>query len=454
MRGRLLLVDGDVERAATLQEALTRRGHDCDTVRAGAGALAVLARREHAMVIADVDLAPMSAAELCQSVRAAYPTVVTVLLTPDAGIESAHAALAAGAHDFVARAVVPDLLFLAIDRAAAHAALVRELGELRTATEVPSANATIVGDSLAMRRVLEIVDRIADSDATILLVGESGTGKETVARAIHARSRRRHRPFVVLNCAAVPAAQLESALFGHVRDAFPDAVRSRPGVFVQAAGGTVFLDEIGALPSELQLRLLHTLQEHRVRPMGDAGEVGFDARVITATNRNLETDVVGGQFRDDLYYAINVLQLSLPPLRARSGDLLLLAHHFLRQIAQRRGKTVAGIGADAARVMADYDWPGNVRELEHCLEHAVALTAGSELGTGDLPVRVRDHRSVDPATGSALLPLSEVERRYIRQVLATVGGNQTLAARILQIDRRSLARRLGTAPDDSAAAEP
>ena len=186
--------------------------------------------------------------------------------------------------------------------------------------------------------------------------------------------------------------------------------------------------------------------------MGDAGEVGFDARVITATNRNLETDVVGGLFRNDLYYAINVLQLSLPPLRARSGDLLLLAHHFLRQIAQRRGKAVVGISADAARVMADYDWPGNVRELEHCLEHAVALTAGSELGRDDLPARVRDHRSVDPATGSALLPLSEIERRYIRQVLAAVGGNQTLAARILQIDRRSLSRRLGSESEDTAAA--
>jgi transcriptional regulator with PAS, ATPase and Fis domain len=295
--------------------------------------------------------------------------------------------------------------------------------------------------------VIDLIHRVADSDAIVLIQGESGTGKELVARALHDASRRRDRPFVAINCAAVPAGLLESELFGHVKGAFTDARRTRPGLFVQAAGGTILLDEIGDMPPEMQVKLLRVLQERRVRPVGGEDEVEFDARVIAATNRDLEADVADKRFREDLYYRVNVVQIALPPLRVRPTDVLMLAHLFIQRIAARSGKPVTGVAPDAARLMLEYDWPGNVRELENTLERAIALTRFNELAVVDLPDKIRNYRRAILATATGqpdeLIPMAEVERRYFRQVLAAVGGNKTAAARVLGVDRRSVYRVLG-----------
>jgi two-component system response regulator HydG len=287
------------------------------------------------------------------------------------------------------------------------------------------------------------VARVAPSDASVLIHGETGTGKELVARAIHTRSARKAGPFVAINCAAVPANLIESELFGHARGAFTDAKAARAGLFVEADGGTFFLDEIGEMPLEVQPKLLRALQERKVRPVGSNAEVPFDARIVAATNRDLEIEVEQRRFREDLYYRINVVKIELPPLRERGADVLAIAEHMLRRISN--GRTLRLSPQAAERLMA-YDWPGNVRELENCMERAVALARFDQIAVDDLPEKVRSFRSdrvvVSADDASELVTLDELERRYVRRVLKMLGGNKSRAAQILGLDRRTLYRKL------------
>jgi two-component system response regulator AtoC len=280
----------------------------------------------------------------------------------------------------------------------------------------------------------------------VLITGESGTGKELAARSLHRRSARRDAPFVAVNCAALPEHLLESELFGHARGAFTDARASRPGLFARASGGTVFLDEIAEIPLALQPKLLRALQERSVRPVGSDLEVPFDARLITATNRDLESAVAERRFREELYYRINVLHIELPPLRARTGDILVLAQHFIERFAALAKKHISGPSAPAAERLLGYTWPGNVRELQNCMERAVALAQYEQIIVEDLPEKVRTYRRaplvIDSDEPSELLPMEEVERRYILRVLDGVAGNKTLAAQILRMDRSTLYRKL------------
>jgi transcriptional regulator with PAS, ATPase and Fis domain len=297
-----------------------------------------------------------------------------------------------------------------------------------------------------MKAVYDLLERVSDSESTVLVSGESGTGKELVARALHRRSKRHAGPFVAINCAAMPPHLLESELFGHVKGAFTDAKSARPGLFVQAKGGSVFLDEIGDMPLELQPKLLRALQERSLRPVGSEQETPIDVRVIAATNRDLESAIEERKFRDDLYYRINVIHVELPPLRARGGDILLLAQHFLTHFAGQSEKAVSGLEPAAAEQLSAYSWPGNVRELANCMERAVALTRHQSLTVDDLPEKVRNYRSshvlVAGSDPSELGPLEEVEKRYILRVLEAVGNNKTLAARKLGLDRKTLYRKL------------
>jgi DNA-binding NtrC family response regulator len=442
----ILIVDSEVDGVMMLRAALQRRGYEVVAAASAPDALAHIAAHRVDVVLAHLTMTGMSGVELCALLHEQDPDLPTIVLTGQDTIENAVAAIRAGAYDFIVKPINLDDLSIAIDRAVTFVNLSRELHRLRDMVATSGPIDGVIGDSEPIRRVTELVHKVAASDATVLILGESGTGKELIARAIHDRSPRRDQPFAVINCAAVPASLLESELFGHVRGAFTDAHRGRAGVFVSAGSGTIFLDEIGEMPLEMQVKLLRVLQERRVRPVGGDQEVHFDARVITATNRNLETDVHEKRFREDLYYRINVVQIEMPPLRVRSCDLLPLAQHFIRKIAARTGKAVIGLSAPAARALAAYDWPGNVRELENSLERAIALTSVNEIQVDDLPQRVREHRgskTVSEGTKPDQLPsLDEVEHRYVRQVLGAVGGNKTMAARILGIDRRSLYRRL------------
>jgi two-component system response regulator HydG len=297
-----------------------------------------------------------------------------------------------------------------------------------------------------MQKLFDQIRRIAPTSASVLIIGESGTGKELVARAIHKNSSRSAGPFVAINCAAIPENLLESELFGHAKGAFTDARADRKGLFQQAQGGTILLDEIGDFPLGLQAKLLRAMEQRTVRPVGGDKEIPFDARILTATNRDLEAAVEEGRYREDFYFRINVIQLDLPPLRARGTDVLLIARRLLDSFAREMNKRVTDFLPSVAERLLNYDWPGNVRELRNVMERAVALTEFEKLIVDDLPERIRNYRQstfrIDTSNPAELQTLEAVEQQYIRRVMESVQGNRTEAARILGVDRKTLYRRL------------
>jgi len=443
---RILVVDDDLGMCEMLAVALRAEGLEVVYRTSGAEALAVLGEGELDAVVTDINMRGMSGLELCARIAATEPDLPVVVITAFGSLESAVAAIRAGAYDYVTKPFETTALAMTLERAVRHRALKREVVRLRKAVAAAERFGEILGDSPAMRRVYELLDRVAESDSTTLVTGESGTGKELVARAIHDRSRRRAGPFVAINCAAIAETLLESELYGHVKGAFTDAQTARRGLFAQAIGGTLFLDEIGDMPLGLQAKLLRTLQERSIRPVGGDTELAVDVRVVAATNRDLETAIEEHRFREDLYYRLNVIHIDLPPLRARGNDVLLLAQKFLAHFAEKAGKKVVGLGPEVAQRLLDYPWPGNVRELQNCIERAVALTRHETLVPDDLPEKIRDfersHVLVAADDPTELVRMEEVERRYILRVMDAVGGNKTEAARILGLDRKTLYRKL------------
>jgi DNA-binding NtrC family response regulator len=446
MSGRVLLVDDDPSMVALLSLHLTRRGFKVTSLTDPQAALPLLMEQPFDVVLTDLQMNGLSGTELCERVGANLPDLPVVVMTAFGNMQTVVAALRAGAYDFITKPVEVDDLVHTLSRAVQHYHLKGEVVRLTRVVAESQSLGGLLGSSPPMRKVYDLLTRIADSDASVLINGESGTGKELVARALHEKSRRASGPFVAINCAAMPEALLESELFGHARGAFTDAKAARAGLFVQAHGGTLFLDEVGEMPLGLQPKLLRALQERSVRPVGADHEVSFDVRVVAATNRDLEGMVEENRFREDLYYRLNVVQVELPPLRARGGDILLLAQHFVEHFAARASKRVMGLNETVAERLMSYSWPGNVRELRNCIERAVAVTVTERLAVEDLPEKIRAYRAshVVVASGdpSELTTLEEVERRYILRVMEEVKGNKSLAAQILGLDRKTLYRKL------------
>ncbi|HMA96326.1 MAG TPA: sigma-54 dependent transcriptional regulator [Polyangiaceae bacterium] len=446
MVGRVLLVDDDPSLGELLVEGLRDKGFDCEFTTDVTNALQVFSREEFDTVVTDLSLPVMSGLDLCKRLVESRPDVPVIVLTAYGSFDAAVGAIRSGAYDFITKPFDLEVVALAIERAVRHRRLRDEVRKLRDAVSELQHFGEVIGSSPAMHEVREMLSRLAESEATLVLTGESGTGKEVVARAVHQRSRRAAGPFVALNCAAVPEALLESELFGHVRGAFTDAKSARVGLLVQANGGTLMLDEIGDMPISLQPKLLRALEDRVVRPVGGAQEIKFDARIIAATHRDLEALVEKGAFREDLYYRLNVVHIALPPLRSRGGDVLQLAKVFLERYAAHASKDVKGISPAAAEKLLGYHWPGNVRELRNAIERAVALTRFDTLTVDDLPEKVRNHRDshviVAGQDPSELVTLEEVERRYIRRVMQAAGDNKSLAAQILGLDRKTLYRKL------------
>lgn len=440
----VLVVDDDRDMCEMVQADLTRRGYIVTWFTSAAQALAALDTAAFSVLLVDIHMEGMSGLDMCRSALARRPDLVVVIMTGYSTIEHATGALRAGAYDFITKPISMEALALTLERGVRQRVLQDELIRLRKRVEHQELPNLVTG-SPAMQRVTDIVNRVADSDASVLITGESGTGKELVARGLHERSGRTG-PFLAINCAAIPENLLESELFGHVRGAFTDARSARPGLFAESNGGTVFLDEIGDMPMGMQAKILRALQERKIRPVGSAQEVAFSARVVTATNRDLESAVAERRFREDLYYRINVVRIEVPPLRARGNDILLLAQHLLQRAAKRSGAPPIRLSRPVAEQLMNYDWPGNVRELENCIERIVALSRFDETSIEDLPPKIREHRLSEVVTVSDdpndLPSLSVVEERYIRKVLAAVGGNKTLAAKVLKLDRRTLYRKL------------
>ena len=443
---RVLIVDDDPDLCRLLQAELEGTGFAVQTRTSAAAAIEVLQAGAVDAVVTDLQMPGTSGADLCARVVAGWPDVPVIVMTSARTVESAVAAMRAGAQDFVTKPVSAEALTLRLERALQAVAQRLELKRLRTTLEGERRRHGLLGASAAMRAVQDLIDRVASSDASVLVTGESGTGKELVARALHDAGRRAQGPFVAVNCAAMPEQLLESELFGHARGAFTDAKADRQGLLVQASAGTLLLDEVGEMPLPMQAKLLRALQERTVRPVGGSAEVKFDARIVAATNRDLESMVEEGSFRSDLLYRLDVIHVELPPLRDRGGDVLLLAQHFLDTGAARAGSQVKAIAPETAQKLLAYSWPGNARELQNCIERAIALARYDHLTPEDLPAKVRDHKPsavvLAPADAAEVLPLAEVERRYILQALASFNGNKTRAARALGVGRKTLYRKL------------
>ena len=440
----ILVVDDDPVITSLLKATLEQDGHAIVALTSSREAVERVARDDFDVVVTDLAMPELSGLELCQRVLGVRPETPVILLTGHATVQTAIEAMRAGAYDFVTKPVDADLLRIVVARATQKRRLRAEVRRLERAIDTGELSDAF-GSSVAMRRVRDLVSRIATSDASVLIGGETGTGKELVARAIHEASGG-NGPFVAFNCAAVPANLLESELFGHARGAYTDAHAHRRGLFVEANGGTIFLDEIADLPLDIQPKLLRALQERTVRPIGSNVEVAFTARLITATNRDLEEEVAEKRFREDLYYRLNVINVVVPSLRDRGGDVVELATRFLGQVAERTRTARLKLSHEVAQKLLSYPWPGNVRELENCIERAVVVARFDEIVIDDLPEKVQAHHPnrfvVAANDATEIVPLVEVERRYVLRVLALCDGNKVRAAQALGLDRKTLYRKL------------
>ena len=386
---RLLVVDDQVSMTRWLCSDLQGRGFTTEASNSPEEIVDQLPQLNFDLVLTDVRMPRISGLELCREITARRPDIPVIVMTAFGDMEAAIEAMRAGAYDFITKPLEVDLLEIALQRAVDHRRLQMQLEKLEKQMQESSRAGVLVGESPIMLDLIGQIERAGPSGAAILITGESGTGKELVARALHDSSARKAKPFIAVNCAALPEALIESELFGHAKGAFTDARDARKGLFAQADGGTLFLDEIGDLPLNLQAKLLRVLEQQTIRPIGSDQEQAIDVRVLSATHQDLEAKVEREEFRQDLYYRLNVIEIEVPPLRARGNDVLLLAHTFLQQFAEKSGKAVVGIAEPAATKLLDYDWPGNVRELRNVLERAVAMTQYDRVIVDDLPARVQ-----------------------------------------------------------------
>ena len=450
MKARILIIDDDLASCQLFAKVLTAEGYTVEWVHAGEDALPRLKQQEYDLVLTDVRLPGMNGLKVTRAVRQQDQSLPVIVMTGFGSMETAVEAIRESAFDYISKPMNLEELKTTVARALAQYRRPNDDHKRETPQE-PDPLGTIIGRSAAMVDVYKTVARVAPTKSTVLILGESGTGKELIARALHQHSPRAQRPFVAVDCGVLTETLLESELFGHVRGAFTGAVADKKGVFEEAQGGTCFLDEIGDISPSLQAKLLRVLQEHEVRRVGGKAWLPVDVRVVAATNRNLAELVNKRAFRHDLYYRLNVVTLLLPPLRERTDDIPPLARHFLRRYSYEHDKEVTDIADEAMTLLSRYAWPGNIRELENTIERAVALAPHPLLMPDDLPREVREGKmstaatdlSVEEVSFFAQRPtLEQVEKRYVEHVLSQTQGNIVRAAKILDIDRRSLYRML------------
>jgi DNA-binding NtrC family response regulator len=435
----ILVVDDERGIRALCSDVLGRAGHEVEAVDSAAGALAAITRTKFDLVLCDINLPDQDGVSILPKLLAGENPPAVLLITAYPSIDTAVRGMKLGARDYIGKPFSPDELRLVVQRALAEDELRRKHGELTKRL----AYGSMIGDSPAMQHMRSTIDKVAQSDATVLITGESGTGKELVARALHFAGRRASGPFVPVNCGALVGTLLDSELFGHVRGAFTGADTSKRGLFVAADGGTLFLDEIGELPIDLQPKLLRALQDGEVKPVGGTSAIRVDARVIAATNRTLEDQVKAGAFREDLFYRLAVITIEVPALRNRPGDIPLLAKHFAEQAALRAERGRVSF-TDAALVhLASRPWPGNVRELENAIERAVILAAGDVIDVPDVAgPRPTTTATFPTFTGDQVPTLDELERAHILRVLELCENQKTKAAQLLGINRTTLWKKL------------
>jgi DNA-binding NtrC family response regulator len=448
---RILIIDDDPAMVSVISDICQERGHQTVAYSSGAKAIENLANHSPQLVISDLRMDKVGGLDILRECREVLPQTPVILITAYAKVESAIEAMKLGAYDYITKPFKVDELQLTIQRALDNQSLVRENRNLRQVVKRTSSFDNIVGLSPRMDEVYNLLRKVADTDSTILIQGESGTGKELVARALHFNSNRQHLPFVAINCSALPENLLESELFGHKKGAFTGAVADKIGLFEEAEGGTIFLDEVNSMAQPLQTKLLRVLQERQIRRVGETKSMPINVRVLAATNEPLQDKIKIGGFREDLYYRLAVIPIEMPALRERSEDVPLLVSHFLLKNAAQTGTEAKKIDQKAIDLLQHYRWPGNVRELENAIERACALCEEGTIRPADLPPQVVRHATASPQEPSGDLPIgqtlddyiSEQERRYIEETIKFHAGNRDKAAKTLGISMATLYRKLG-----------
>ncbi|HEY7338588.1 MAG TPA: sigma-54 dependent transcriptional regulator [Bryobacteraceae bacterium] len=443
---KILVVEDDLALQRVMQVQIANMGPHVDVASDVPHALEILRADSHELVITDLNLPGSSGLDLLKTIRSEYPDTTVLLMTAYGTVETAVQAMKSGAYDYLTKPLHIYELKALIGRVLERSRLIDEVRTLRSTIDSKYGFGSILGHSSSLLRVLESAAHVAPTDATVLILGETGTGKELLAKAMHFNSARRERPFVVINCGAIPRELLESELFGHVRGAFTGAFTHKKGKAEVADGGTIFLDEIGEMPLALQVRLLRLVQEREIEKVGAANQIKVDVRIVAATHRNLEELVKQGQFREDLYYRLAVVPLTLPPLRERKDDIPELVQHFFEAGKQRHGRDNLKLPASLMAHFQNYDWPGNVRELENAVSRIVVLGRGEQVSLADLPPflhssppTVEPEKMVLPEEG---LSLDGLERNVILAALRKFRGNQSKAARYLAITRKVLLTRI------------
>jgi DNA-binding NtrC family response regulator len=441
----ILIVEDEELMRAILRELLEAEGYKVFSADSAETALEVFTTEDVALTLTDIKMRGMDGLALLDQIKTIDEDALVIIMTAYSSVDSAISALRKGAYDYITKPFVNEDLLQTVKNAVRQRELFRENRVLRRELDKQFSFSEIIGTSESLQSVFRLIEKVSATNVNILVQGESGTGKELVARAIHLHSTRSTKPFIAINCGALPESLLESELFGHTKGAFTDAKTDKKGLFRSAEGGTLFLDEIGEIPVSLQVKLLRALQEHEVTPIGSSVPVKFDARIIAATNRNLEEEVGRGNFRDDLFYRLNVIEIYLPPLRERREDIPLLARHFVAKIAREQNAQEKTINKEAMSALVAYNWQGNIRELQNAVERAFILSGAEEITVENLPPKIlafsqnsfamRDAESFRPT-------LEEMERRYILEILSSVDEDKTEAANILGIDLSTLYRKL------------
>lgn len=441
MKPKILIVDDESAHRMMLEAVLSDEGYTIDQADDGRTAIDAVKKSFYDLVLMDIRMHEVDGIEALQTIKRVSPGIAVIMMTAFASVKTAIDTLKAGAYDYLTKPIDIDELKILIQKALDHQQLEQENQFLKEQLGDRFDFSNIIGKSPTMKEMFETIALAAPSEATILIIGESGTGKELIANAVHQNSRRREQPMIKVNCAALPATLLESELFGHEKGAFTGADKPRKGRFQMAHGGTIFLDEIAEMATSTQAKILRVLQEREFEPVGSSNTSRIDTRVIAATNKNLEEEIRAERFREDLYYRLNVVSVTVPPLRERREDIPMLASYFLKRYARKNNRLIKGLSPRAIDLLMRYDWPGNVRELENVIERAVILTRAESIGMTELPDTLRSINPAETATNVILTPgrtLKEVEKEMILSTLEEVDGNRTRAAQILGISRRTL----------------
>ncbi len=448
----ILVVDDDLNVLEFLDEMLAKEGYKVSCADDGAKAVAMLKKRPYDLLLCDIRMAKLSGLEVLKRAKEIQPNIVAIMISAFATTETAVEAIRLGAYDYIPKPFKVGELSQTIRRALEKKTLVQEKEELERELKQTVHFGNIVGNSPQMMKIYTLIRQVAKTKTNVLVSGESGTGKELIAQAIHSNSDRHERPFVVINCGGIPETLMESELYGHRKGAFTGAIDNKRGLFEVADGGTVFLDEIGELTPPIQIKLLRLVQEKVFKRVGGTEDISVDIRIISATNKNLEKEVIEGRFREDLYYRLNVIHINAPPLRERSDDLPLLAQHFLEKYAREMGKEINKLSSYALDMLSRYDFPGNVRELENMIERSVALSTTNIILPESITLSTfkRDSKEkpspvdIDITLSGFNLEetLNDTEKKYIKKALETTGDNKKRAAEILGINLRSLRYRI------------